>query len=254
MRGIMKNIQQIRNSFLTAGSCAVTRIPNRCMVSILSLFTLVRVPAKQIADNLTANQKILDAASAGKGGFFTSCRFIENQNEWESVRFGLSTMKYSGCEIIAVYNALLDLGNRMTAQDMAELISIFERKGAELKGRWGCSPGSIHQYLIHRGYRVNMTTKASPDALNSIGENSDSIIITAYNDRNDIRRMIHTISVTKDIGGHYTLHNAYKQINGRFAAYSGNSPVNSLWETIGLISRGQAAPICVIGISQPEPQ
>ncbi|MCM1539898.1 MAG: hypothetical protein NC121_01410 [Blautia sp.] len=248
----MKNIKHIANTFLAAGSCALAHIPNCCMVRILSLFTLVRVPRKQIAHNLTANQETLSAAAVGKNGFFTPGRFIENQNEWESVRFGLSTMKYSGCEIMAVYNALLDLGVRMTAQDMAELIGDFERKGAELNGRWGCSPGSIRRYLLRRGYSVTMTIRRNPDIVNSIGETSDSILITAYNDRNDIRRMIHTVSVTKDSSGNYSLHNAYKRINGRYAAYGGNSPVNRLWDVIGLISQGQAAPICIIGIRKPK--
>ncbi len=244
----MKNIHSLKNSFLDTGSYAVTHIPNCCMAKILSLFTLVKVSRKRINENLAANGKVLAAAAAEKSGFFTPGRFVENQNEWESVRFGLSTMKYSGCEIMAVYNALLDLGNRMTAQDMAELISKFERKGAELNGRWGCSPKSIYKYLARRGYRVTMTTSTKPDTINFIGENSNSIIITAYNDRNDIRRMIHTISVTKDNRGNYTLHNAYKRMNGRYAAYSGNSPVKNLWDVIGLISQGQASPICIIGI------
>ena len=100
-----------------------------------------------------------------KSGFFTPGQFIENQNEWESVRFGLSTMKYSGCEIISVYNALPDLGNRMTVQAMAALIGAFERRGAERKGRWGCSPGSIRKYLIRRGYMVSMTTGTKPEII-----------------------------------------------------------------------------------------
>lgn len=249
---MMKNIHSLKNSFFTAGSYAITHIPNCCMVKILSLFTLVKVSGKQIEENFSANRKVLATTVKEKSGFFTPGHFIENQNEWESVRFGLSTMKYSGCEIMAVYNTLLDLGNRMTAQDMAELISAFERKGAELKGRWGCSPRSISKYLIRQGYRVTMTARTDPDTINSIGENSDSIIITAYNDRNDIRRMIHTISVTKDHSGHYTLHNAYKRMNDRYAAYSGNSPVSRLWEVIGLISQGQASPIYTIGISRKE--
>lgn len=246
----MNIIQCAGNAFLTAGSCAITHIPNCCMVRILSLFTLVRIPGKQRLANESANGATLKAASAEKSGFFAPDRFIENQSEWESVRFGLSTMKYSGCEIMSVYNALLDLGNSMTVQSMVELIGAFEAKGAELGGRWGCSPKSIHKYFTRRGYRVTMTTCTNPRTINSIGENSDTVIITAYNDRNDIRRMIHTISVTKDHGGSYTLHNAYKRINGRYAAYSGNSPIKSLWEAIGAISQGQAAPICIIGISR----
>ena len=244
----MKNIHRITSALLTAGSYAITHIPNCCMVKILSLFTLVKISRKRRNENQTANKKVLEAASAEENGFFSPNHFIENQNEWEQVRFGRSTMRYSGCEIMAVYNALLDLGNEMTAQSMAELISEFERKGAAIRGKWGCTPKSIYKYLVRRGYRATMTTSANPDTINAIGENSRSIIITAYNDRNDIRNMIHTISITKDDLGTYTLHNAYKRTNGRYAAYNGNNTIKSLWDAIGAMSQGRAASICVIGI------
>ena len=244
----MKNIHKITASLLTKGSCAITHIPNCCMVKILSFFTLVKISKKQRNENQSVNKKVLEATSAEKAGFFAPNQFIENQNDWESVRFGLSTMKYSGCEIMAVYNALLDLGNEMTAQSLVEMISEFEKKGAELGGKWGCAPKSIYKYLVRRGYSVTMTTCANPDTINVIGENSDSVITTFYNDRNDIRRMVHTISITKDDLGNYILHNDYKRINGRYAAYSANPPMKNLWEVIGVMAQGQAAPICVIGI------
>ena len=245
----MKTLQSIKNAFLTAGSYAITHIPNFCMVRILGLFTLVRVPRRRVLANGDSNRKVL-AASALASAFFCPGRFIENQNEWGDVLFGFATMKYSGCEIMAVYNALLDMGNELASKDMAELIGQFEKKGAELGGKWGCSPKSIYRYMVHRGYKVTMTTSMDPDAVNAVGESSESIIITAYNDRNDIRKMIHTVSVTKDSGGSYTLHNAYKRRDGRYAAYSGPRPIKSLWEAVGAISQGQAVPICVIGISK----
>ena len=247
----MKNINNIKNSFFAAGSYAITHIPNCFMVKILSLFTLVKISKKQISENMSANERVL-APSKGESGFFNPGHFIENQSEWESVRFGLSTMKYSGCEIMSVYNTLLNLGSKMTAESMAELISEFERKGAELSGKWGCSPKSLYKYFIRRGYRVTMTTSTDSNVINAVGENSDSIIITAYNDRNDIRKMIHTISVTKDSGGNYVLHNAYKRINGRYAAYSGISSIKNLCDAVDAMSQGQAAPICVIGISKSD--
>ncbi|MDE6640755.1 MAG: hypothetical protein K2K63_09535, partial [Acetatifactor sp.] len=238
----------ITGTLFTAGSYVITRIPNCCMMKIWSLFALIKISGKRRNENQAVNKKVLEAASAEKAGFFSADHFIENQSEWEEIRFGVSTMEYSGCEIMAVYNALFDLGNEMTAQSMAELISEFERKGAVLSGRWGCAPGSIYKYFVRRGYKVTMTTCADPDTINAIGENSSSVIITAYNDRNDIRKMIHTISITKDNLGSFTLHNAYKRTNGQYAAYSGDSPIKNLWDVIGVMSQGQAAPICVIGI------
>lgn len=245
----MKNIHSITDNFLTKGSYAITHIPNCCMVKILSFLTLVKISGKRRNENHAANREVLEAAAAEKEGFFSPNHFIENQSEWGNVRFGLSTMAYSGCEIMAVYNALLDLGNEMTAQDMAEMISEFERKGATRRGKWGCAPRYIYKYLVRRGYRVTMTTCADPDTINAVGENSKSVIITSYNDRNDIRRMIHTISITKDDLGNYILHNDYKRTNGRYTAYSATPPIKSLWDVIGAMSQGQAAPICVIGIS-----
>lgn len=247
----MKIIHRFINTLFTKGSRAITHIPNCCMVKILSLFTLIKISGKQREENLTANKKVLEAAACEKNGFFCPSRFIENQNEWKNVRFGCSTMQYSGCEVMAVYNALLDLGNKMTAQSVVEIISAFEKKGAEMRGRWGCSPKSIYKYLARRGYQVTMTTHANPDTINAMGANSHSVIITAYNDKNDVRNMIHTISITKDSLGNYTLHNAYKRINGQYAAYSKNNTIKSLWDAVGAISQGQAAPICVIGINFP---
>lgn len=244
----MKNIRRITNAIIAAGSCAVTHIPNCCMVKILNLFTLIKISAKRQAENQTANRNILAAAASEKNGFFTPGHFIENQREWGSVRFGRSTMSYSGCEIIAVYNILLDLGNEISSQNLAEIIGEFERKGAAIRGKWGCAPRSVYQYLVRKGYQAAMITRSDPDTINAIGESSRSVIITAYNDKNDIRNMIHTVAVTKDTLGNYILHNAYKRINGRYTAYSGNHPIKRLWDAIGAMSQGQAASICVIGI------
>lgn len=246
----MKNIQSIINTIVSPVCHAIPHIPNRCMVKILGFFSLAKVSLKQKNTNLAANKKLLEAASIQKDGLFSPGHFIENQREWESVRFGLSTMQYSGCEIMAVYNALLDLGNKMTAQDMAELIGEFEQKGAILCGKWGCTPQSIGQYFRRCGYNVASTTLAHPDSINAIGKNSKSVILTVYNDRNDIRKMIHTVSVTKDNSGNYIIHNTYKRLNGQYAAYSGSAPIKNLWDVIGAMSSGQASPICVIGISE----
>lgn len=248
----MKNFSHIKNYILDAGSYAVTHIPNCCMVKILHLFTLIKISPEQIQMNFSANERILTQAASAKSGFFTPNCFIENQNQWEEVKFGLSTMKYSGCEIMAVYNALLELGNEMTVRKTAELITSFEKRGSELSGKWGCSPTSIRQYFTRHEYRVILTTKTNPEAVNFVGANSDTVIITAYNDRNDIRRMIHTVSITKDAQGNFVLHNAYKKANDKYTAYGGSKPIKNLWDAIGCMAQGQAAPICVMGIIHSE--
>lgn len=247
----MKNLRKFVNFLLTPACRAIPRLPNGCMVKILGFLSLIRISRKQKNANQAANEKILAAAAAQKTGLFSPGHFIENQSDWKNVRFGRSTMKYSGCEIMAVYNALLDFGNAMTARDMAGLIGEFEQKGAVLCGKWGCTPFSIYQYFLRRGYRVAKTTAADPDAVNAVGNNSDSVILTVYNDRRDIRKMIHTVSATKDNSGNYTVHNVYRRVNGQYAAYRTNAPTKNLWGVIGALPSGRAAAICVIGISKP---
>lgn len=225
----------------------ITHIPNRLMVWIVRWCTAAKVSAKQIAENAVINGEILENAD-----FFTAGSYIENQIKWNDVRFGSSTMAYSGCEIMAVYNALYTLGKEMTVRDMVELISAFERKGAVLRGKWGCSSYAVYEYFSKRGYETVFTCSKDMRRVNEIGENCETVIVTAYNNRYDVRSMIHTISVTRDGNGYYTLHNAYKRNGaGEYAAYAGDGKIESLRKAVSLMSYdGQASAICVIGISR----
>lgn len=225
----------------------ITHIPNRLMVLIVKWCTAAKASAKQIAENAVINSEILE-----KADFFTAGSYIENQIKWNSVRFGSSTMAYSGCEIMAVYNALHTMEKEMTVRDMVELISAFERKGAVLRGKWGCSSYAIYEYFLKRGYETVFTCSKDMRRVNEIGENFETVIITAYNNRYDVRSMIHTISASKDENGYYTLHNAYKKNSaGEYAAYAGDGKIESLRKAVSLMSYdGQASAICVIGISR----
>ena len=71
--------------------------------------------------------------------------YIENQAQWGNIRFGNgkhSCMAYSGCEIIAVYNALLALGEKTDVAGMAELISSYEKLK---EGARGCAKIPVQQ-------------------------------------------------------------------------------------------------------------
>lgn len=229
----------------------IARIPNRCMVRIVKLCTVGKVSAQRILENAVVNSETLRNAD-----FFAAGEYIENQDCWKKVRFGLSTMSYSGCEIMAVYNALQALGEEMAVQDMVELISAFERKGAVLRGKWGCSSCAVYDYFLQRGYETFFICSRDMSPIDAIGRECETVIITARNNRYDIRNMIHTISVTKDKNGYYILHNAYKKDNkGEYAAYGESARLESLREVIKLMSsNGQASPICVIGINNNREQ
>ena len=123
-------------------------------------------------------------------------------------------MSYSGCEIIATYNALSALGESTSADTMVKLISTYEKDGAALFGEFGTSPHAIEKYMKNAGYQVQTTTSTDAEKINAIGDNSDVIIATVYNDKNDITRQIHTVCITKTPEGNYVAHNTGKY-NGK---------------------------------------
>lgn len=204
-----------------------------------------RIPEHKVEEHEKENRRLL----AGEGSPLRQGEYVENQAEWGAVRFGLSkrsNMAYSGCEILATYNAKLALGERMSVQDMAGLIARYERKGAALNGAIGTSPREIAAYFEESGYQVRMTDSQDLDVVEETGRKSDTVIVTAYNNRNDITGEIHTISVTKDREGKYTLHNVYAYDRSR-RCYAAKGRYSTLREAIGNMASAPAV-ICIIGI------
>ena len=49
------------------------------------------------------------------------------------------------------------------------------------------------------------------DEYDKIGEKSDALILTMFNDKNNIMNMVHTINITKKNGGFYVHNNGFNQ-------------------------------------------
>lgn len=225
--------------------CGITHLPNRWMLFIVHLCTYIKITEKRIAENAVYNREKLASLTV-----FTPGSHIENQSCWQNVRFGLSTMAYSGCEIMAVHNALLAMGRELSIRDMAELISAFERKGAALCGIWGCSAYALRDFLRRYGYEAAFTCSRDVHRINALAEKYNTFVVMVYNNRYDIRSMIHTVTVTRDRRGKYTIHNAYKKNGaGEYAAYAGDGKIESLQKAMELISRF-ASPLSVIGVGK----
>ena len=174
--------------------------------------------------------------------------FIENQAEWGKIVFGTgkkADMAHSGCGIIAVYNALKALGEKVSPDMMAMLISSFERHGAIFSGKLGTAPNAIYDYFIENGYDAIQTDSSDTNKLNEIGAAYDVAIVTAYNDKYDITEQIHTICITENDRGEYVLHNAYYRLNGQWAQKC--TEQYALGEAIKKIG-ANAAVICVVGV------
>lgn len=206
------------------------------------------IPEAVIAQNYAENIKQLQNTAV-----LDPAGFIENQAQWGAVRFGSGknhTMRYSGCEIIATFNALTALGERADAARMAELIRHYEGDGAMRNGEFGVSPGAIRDFFLEKKWEVRVTDAKDGEQLDAFGSENDVLIATAYNDKNDIMAQVHTVCVTKNESGGYVVHNAYcRSKKGYVQKDNGGKGYAGLWDAIAAIHEA-AAPISVIGLKK----
>ncbi len=157
----------------------------------------------------------LKAAESYRMSFQRNGGFIENQSELKNLRFGLCSLDYCGCGIIAACNALnaLDSEGEDTGLRLAGLIREFEEDGAAFAGQFGLSPKAIYDHMrmrfgdraAFRGDAGRLNKTARLDELFGPGS---VFIITIMNDRNNILKMLHTMCVTREGDGRLRAHNS----------------------------------------------
>jgi hypothetical protein len=207
MKDCICNLKKFMLSFIPQ------HISNKAVLHFLDMsgkISGIFMSRRKIEDNLKYNRMLITE----KNGYAEAGRYIENQPQWKMVAFGSrrhSNMSYSGCEIIAVYNAIIALGTEMSADTMPELISHFEKHGAVFSGTFGTSPLALYRYFASENYDVWATDKSDTAKLNEIGVKYSVFLTSFYNDKYNIKSMIHTVCITKDTSGKYTAHNAYKK-------------------------------------------
>ena len=222
-------------------------LSNAGLLDILDILTYLKIPKRKIRDNRRANAETLTKILSSGRSFYAREKHIENQPQWKQIRFGRFTMDYSGCEIIATYNAILSLGETLPEQGITDLIGAYEKKGAVLWGGWGVAPRAIYRYFKEKGYDTAMTCSTAPEDISKMGEEYSTAIITVYNDARDITKQIHTMNVSKTDQNTFVLHNCYRR--DRNGSYTMGLPHASLWEAIRSLGGGRAKPICIIGIN-----
>ncbi len=211
------------------------RISNKTVIAFYELLRKIQKFKKTSwQEHLFINQKAfsshLNAISKSKG-------YIEDQNSYTDMPYGKATMQYSGCEIFAVYNAAYSLLAH-PLMDLPELISFFEKDGMALGGKFGTSPKALRDFLESKGFITSFSTMEKD--FDTLAAAYPSLIFTMYNDKNDIRKEIHTIHISKS-NDQYTAHNVY--CNGTMVG-----PCPSFQELIKSINYGKAKGISLIGI------
>lgn len=235
------------------GETIMNIAPNRVVLNFLASHTREHIPQSTINNNFYHNLRELrnsDGSSASENEFpvYVPGEYIENQKQWVNIYFGESQMSGVGCEIMATHNALKSLGEDMTAEKMAALISGYEEEGAVFQGAWGVAPTAIYSYFSDRGYDVGMTDSLLMEDINAFGEEYDTVIISFFNDQDNVCGQIHTVNVSKEDGKYYS-HNANWVDNERYVQ---SAPYDSLWDIVIDIAGRDAKPVSVIGINRKE--
>lgn len=223
-------------------------VSNHIFLRMYHFTSLIPVPRKIRDQNYRSN--IVQLQNMHWDFWAVPSAYIENQNEWGNIMYGAGkhhNMGYSGCEIIATYNALKALMGTASPESMAELIRGYEVRGAALRGELGVSPKAIAAFFKKQGFLVAATDKGDREALEIVDKKSQVLIAVAYNDAYDITQQIHTICITKDAGKGYVLHNAYhRDKNGKYIA---SAPYATLSDAVNNMSKHEPKLIYLIGIA-----
>lgn len=217
--------------------CAL--IPRRVSnTTVVSAFEWMRRTQKLKRKRFTGN---LEKNRAAYGQHIASLAaangYVEDQNRWGNMAYGKSTMQHSGCEVFAAFNALRSLTGECPIH-LPDMIDAFEKDGIVFSGRFGTAPKAVEDFLKRYDYKTVFT--ANEKEFDRVGRENDSLILTLYNDSNDIRQEVHTVNISKE-SGKYTAHNA--ACNGRVVG-----PCASVSEVIRSINGGRAKGISLIGI------
>ncbi len=132
-------------------------------------------------------------------------------------RYGLFSMSYNGCEVIAVYNALVYLNKNISLDE----VSYIMEKHRILLGIFGCSP-----YCFDK-----LENLIKAERIGNI-EGFPAFIISMWN-KNPFISGIHTMFCTCN-KGRITVYNRYNQDNHErvypdFRSFAGNRKIISIY-------------------------
>ena len=182
-------------------------IPNKIdNATVVNVLDLMRKQQKTIKKDFTAHlKKNEDAFQKHAAVIEKNKGFVEDQNRYTDMAYGDATMQYSGCEIFATYNAIHSILGKQS-MTLAKMISEYEKDGMVLSGKFGTAPKAIKDFLDKHGFKTEMTTNEAD--FDNFGKKFQSLILTMYNDKDDISKEVHTVNICKE-GGKFVSHNLY---------------------------------------------
>lgn len=210
------------------------------------LFSVISVPEKVRQKNYDNN---MEAWNKYKNRFKNDI-YIEHQDAMSLLSYGRRyCADYNSCEVIAVYNALIDLKRNKVDIDLPDfpmLLSKFEKAGITWGGAFGTSPFALMKYFISENYNIKWFNYKKWNCLcneeteyERFVNTYDTFIFMTYNNAKSVKDMIHTMSITKDTG-YYQIHNDYE----------GSKKYDSLKAAVSGYKSGRSKMILLFGIKK----
>ena len=106
----------------------------------------------------------------------------------KDMRYGVSDIARAGCGVIAVYNALLLLGN---PHRFCDVIAWGDRKAAAVFGLLGTLPWKAKKLFRQLGCTVDTVTDEAQ--FDRCAQQADACLFTYWNQKGSIRRGMHTV-------------------------------------------------------------
>ncbi len=192
------------------------------------------VPRRWIKENHVQNEKILQSNQ-----LWTPGSYIEDQSGLKGLRFGKAyTMAYGGCGLIALYNALLALGEPVTPETFLVLAEDFQRRGVAWGGKYGIHPAAIRKWLGKKGYKAEKLVVREAVLFQS--QDAYAVFIATVFNGTKITDGLHTVCITRSERG-FEVHNA-----------PARGPFESLHEALCEMTPKGAVPIYVTGVETGE--
>ncbi|MBQ2732544.1 MAG: hypothetical protein IJF74_00145, partial [Clostridia bacterium] len=126
----------------------------------------------------------------------------------KDIKYGKKTISYNGCELLAVYNAMILIGNEQSFVDIKNKAETTPRV-MWLNGRWGSRPKELGKLFdgFEQKYNVITNKKKFNDSLKDGG-----VYIISYWTSLKLLSPIHTVAFTCDAEMNIIVYNRYSNI------------------------------------------
>lgn len=169
--------------------------------------------------------------------------YIEDQYAWRDVSYGKDSVGASGCGVIAAYNALRQLLPAGKAPSFSSLLASFEKRGILWGGHLGTAPQAVEAAVRAAGCATR-TVKNEKRFEELAAEGWPCLLLTWYNDRDDLHADIHTMHIERTPAG-LIAHNAL--CDGTPAG-----PFPDFASLRATLNSGRSRGICLTGVRGPE--